>query len=486
VLVCEPTGHAVGLGTVLDHESLKATHFRGNNLFASSDAWSSPVVARAGPDGAVWIADWYNPIIQHNVVFRFWNPARGYDYPHSPYQIGAQKPGKGNAYVTPLRDQTHGRIWRVIPAKDAVRKPVNLDPNEPATLIAGLQSPSQHTRLHAQRLLIERGKSDGVADLISLVTGKPIPAIHAIWALEGLGALPGSPAYQALETALGNDDPLVSRHAMLALGAGDPAVVRALPGLIATIRNPRELLFILSTAAQAPSNEPISKALWQIATGGIKLDASQSEAIRLAMRRQASTLLAIALAAELPDGWAGREILEIAKRIAAGPNRPALVAMQATAPAGVRPKIDEILNAAPVTEPTEPELPAHLLAGQTIYLKACIECHQADGKGVEATFPPLVDSDWVKGDTRTLLRIMLGGVYGPIRVNGVEFNSAMPGHIHLTDEEIAATASYVRHAFGKQIGKPIAPSEVKTLRPEIQQRKFTPWTAGELLKLQKN
>ncbi|MEX1115126.1 MAG: c-type cytochrome, partial [Akkermansiaceae bacterium] len=489
VLVCEPTGHAVGLGMVVDHESLKATHFRGNNLFASSDAWSSPVVARAGPDGAVWIADWYNPIIQHNVVFRFWNPARGYDYPHSPYQIGEQKPGKGNAYVTPLRDQSHGRIWRVVPANGNVRKPINLDPHKSATLIAGLQSPSQHTRLHAQRLLIERGKPDMVADLISLVFGKAVSAIHvihAIWTLEGLGVLPGSPAYQALESALGHDDAIVSRHAMLALGAGDPAVVRALPRLLTTTRNPRELLLMLSAAAQAPSNEPIAQALWQVATRETKLDASQSEAIRLAMRRQGSTLLAVAFTADLPEGWAGQEILEIAKRIAAGPNRAALVAMQATAPAGVRPKIDEILNAAPAPEPTEPELPEHLLAGQTIYLKACIECHQADGNGVEATFPPLVDSEWVKGDTRTLLRIMLGGVYGPIQVNGVEFNSAMPGQIHLTDDEIAATASYVRHAFGKQVGNPIAPSEVKTLRPEIEERKFTPWTAGELLKLEKN
>jgi len=325
-----------------------------------------------------------------------------------------------------------------------------------------------------------------VADLVSLIAAKPVPAIHAIWALQGLGAAPGSAAYQALETTLGHENSLLRRHAMLALGAGDPAVVRALPGLITTTGNPRELLLVLSTAAQAPSNEPISKALWQLATRATKLDATQTEAMRLALRRQGSTLLAVALTAELPAGWAGQEILEIAKRIAAGPNRSALAAMQATAPAGARAKIDEILSAAPTAPVTEPVLPGHLLAGQTIYLKACIECHQADGKGVEKTFPPLVDSEWVKGDTRTLLRIMLGGVYGPITVNGVDFNSAMPGHIHLTDEEIASTASYVRHAFGKQTGEPVAPAEVKALRPEIEQRKFTPWTPAELLKLEKN
>ncbi|MEY3898600.1 MAG: hypothetical protein RLZZ214_4122, partial [Verrucomicrobiota bacterium] len=115
--ICEPTGHIVATGDVSDNGSLKQTLLRGNNAFASSDAWAAPVAARVGPDGALWIADWYNPIIQHNVVFRYFNPARNYDQPHSPYQQGDKKgPGKGNAYETPLRDATHGRIWRIIPA----------------------------------------------------------------------------------------------------------------------------------------------------------------------------------------------------------------------------------------------------------------------------------------------------------------------------------------------------------------------------------
>ena len=42
------------------------TEFDGNNLYASTDAWSAPVAAEVGPDGAVWFCDWYNIIIQHN------------------------------------------------------------------------------------------------------------------------------------------------------------------------------------------------------------------------------------------------------------------------------------------------------------------------------------------------------------------------------------------------------------------------------------
>ena len=38
----------------------------GWNLFASADEWVAPVDAKVGPDGAVWILDWYNFIVQHN------------------------------------------------------------------------------------------------------------------------------------------------------------------------------------------------------------------------------------------------------------------------------------------------------------------------------------------------------------------------------------------------------------------------------------
>jgi hypothetical protein len=39
---------------------------RPNNIFNSADAWTSPVAAEVGPDGALSICDWYNLIVQHN------------------------------------------------------------------------------------------------------------------------------------------------------------------------------------------------------------------------------------------------------------------------------------------------------------------------------------------------------------------------------------------------------------------------------------
>ncbi len=74
--------------------------YYGWNLVASDDEWTAPINAEVGPDGHVWVIDWYNYIVQHNPT------------PHG------FKTGKGNAYETPLRDKTHGRIYRIV-YKDA-------------------------------------------------------------------------------------------------------------------------------------------------------------------------------------------------------------------------------------------------------------------------------------------------------------------------------------------------------------------------------
>jgi putative membrane-bound dehydrogenase-like protein len=493
--ICEPTGHLAAIGTLRPKGSIMSTDLRGNNVFASVDAWAAPVAARTGPDGNVWIADWYNPIIQHNVVFRFWNPARGYDYPHSPYHIGEKKPGKGNAYITPLRDREHGRIWRIVPKTGTARKAPALDPAKPATLLAALASPSQHTRSHAQRLLVERANQDVVPALEKLITSnakplgssKPLAAVHAIWTLEGLGAGPGTPGHAILAKALASQDPLVRRHALQALGGNDPAVVSALPTLIKEVADPRERLIVLTTAAQSAPNDLTAAALWELVTTAKDFDEPLTATARVAMRRQGTTLLAVAFAkpgALAADAWQNKELVALAGRIAAGPNRPAVAALLASAPAGLKPELERVLKESATAAPTEVPLPEHLTEGRNLYMKVCIECHQADGNGVAGTFPPLAGSEWTSGDLPTLQRIMLGGLYGPIEVKGVKFNSAMPGHSHSTDAELAAVASYVRYAFGgKKDEKPVTPEAFKALRPEIEKRKFTPWTVEELEKL---
>ena len=77
------------------------------------------------------------------------------------------------------------------------------------------------------------------------------------------------------------------------------------------------------------------------------------------------------------------------------------------------------------------EEPVTLSQGELLYQKACLPCHQADGKGLPGFYPSLESSDWVSGDPGRLIRIVLHGLEGPITLNGEAFLSktpiAMPG-----------------------------------------------------------
>ncbi len=73
--------------------------YRSRNAFntvASIDDWSAPIMSEVGPDGNVWVLDWYNYIVQHN-----------------PTPNGFQT-GKGAAYESDLRDKRFGRVYRLL------------------------------------------------------------------------------------------------------------------------------------------------------------------------------------------------------------------------------------------------------------------------------------------------------------------------------------------------------------------------------------
>lgn len=179
--VCEPTGHIVHQNvmqrTGTDYSDREADGV-GFNLIAGADEWFAPVFAEVGPDGAVWIADWYSFIIQHN-----------------PTPEGA-KNGPGNAYETNLRDFTHGRIYRIGYKGASAYTPMTLSKDRPAELVAALKNDNMFWRMTAQRLLIERNNRDVVPQLMELVNDKSLDdignnpgAIHALWTLHGLGEL---------------------------------------------------------------------------------------------------------------------------------------------------------------------------------------------------------------------------------------------------------------------------------------------------------
>lgn len=119
--------------------------------------------------------------------------------------------------------------------------------------------------------------------------------------------------------------------------------------------------------------------------------------------------------------------------------------------------------------------------GEKVYQSRCMSCHQANGQGMSSVFPPLVGTKWVLGDKGRLIRIILNGLSGPIKVNGTSFSGAMPPWKDaMSDEQIAQVATYVRTSWGNDTTA-VTTSEVARVRAATKNRS-KPWTAKALKK----
>ncbi|PWJ57166.1 putative membrane-bound dehydrogenase-like protein [Dyadobacter jejuensis] len=190
--VSEPTVRLVH-HAIIEKDGAGFKESDGWNLMASSDEWFGPVHAEVGPDGAVWVADWYNFIIQHNVFVPRQSPSE-FILPFT-----EQPHGQGNAFESQMRDTNHGRVYRVV-YKKAVKKPQpRLSIEDKPGLLAALRNDNMFWRMTAQRLLVESGDRSVAPVLYQIIGDKAVdsiglnsPAVHALWTLHGLGMLDGS------------------------------------------------------------------------------------------------------------------------------------------------------------------------------------------------------------------------------------------------------------------------------------------------------
>lgn len=260
--VAEPTGHLVATFSLHPRGADFASH-NAWNLVAGDDEWFAPIAAEVGPDGNVWVLDWYNYIVQHNPT------PQGFTT------------GKGNAYETPLRDQSHGRIYRVVWKGDG-GKPTGdsspLDPNDGKGLVAALKRDNQFWRMHAQRLLVERGKPDVIPDLLAMAAepdadaiGLNVGAIHALATLRGLKALddPAGPARSAVVGALKHRSAGVRRVAIESLPRDEASTTAILASGILKDADAQVRLAGLIVLAESPASEDAGKAIAQAVVDGI-------------------------------------------------------------------------------------------------------------------------------------------------------------------------------------------------------------------------
>lgn len=99
--------------------------------------------------------------------------------------------------------------------------------------------------------------------------------------------------------------------------------------------------------------------------------------------------------------------------------------------------------------------------GKKVYATLCVACHQANGEGVPAVFPPLARSDYLMADKNRSILIVLKGLTGPIEVNQKPFNGVMPP-TGLKPEQIADVLTYVRNDFGNT-GDAVSVAEVEAV-----------------------
>ena len=273
-LVCEPTMKLVALMDVQpDGAGYKALD--GMNVFASSDEWTSPVYAEVGPDGAIWIADWQNFIIQHNPTP---SPERG------GYKATT---GVGGAHENDLRDHERGRIYRIVSnqAKSATKP--SLEKADAARLVEALGNDVQYTRLMAQRLLVEGQQKDAIPALQKLVIANDgkIGAVHALWTLHGLGALDEATHKAALYAG----DDRLRRNAIRALGTDAKSQTLFFGSGVVTDRELHTRLAAWVRLADFPTTPEVQKLVRSLASDpGTSKDEWLREASRMLSKRHST------------------------------------------------------------------------------------------------------------------------------------------------------------------------------------------------------
>jgi mono/diheme cytochrome c family protein len=92
--------------------------------------------------------------------------------------------------------------------------------------------------------------------------------------------------------------------------------------------------------------------------------------------------------------------------------------------------------------------------GKTIYTENCITCHMGKGEGIPQTFPPLAKADYLMKTPEKAIHAIKFGLSVKIKVNGLEYDNAMPNP-GLDNDEIADVMNYIQNSWGNSSDKKI-------------------------------
>lgn len=402
------------LGTKQHAMQESGTGFKSKHrqdLLTSEDRNFRPVDMEFAPDGSLYVVDWHNVLIghmQHNVR-------------------------------DPLRDHSHGRIYRITYPSRPLVKPAKIVGASINELLDNLKLPEYRTRYRTRREL--RGR-------------QPDQVLAAIkqWVIK-----------------LDKKDPRYEHHLLEALWVSW--------GLNKVDQQ------LLRQMLQAKDYKARAAAVRVLRYTGHQV----KDQSNLLMQAAKDTHARVRLEALVSASWLDKEkglpiVLEAGKH----PLDEWMLPAYETALAHLNGEERKIKKDEPLLTELKGTDRDLFIKGKAIYARDgfCNTCHQSDGKGLESSgFPPLNATNWVNGSEERLIKLVLNGLYGPMEVNGKKYTGQVPmtpfGGM-LNDEEVAAVLTYVRNSFGNK-SSAISPEKVKTIR-NTTKNKTGFYSPDELLK----
>jgi mono/diheme cytochrome c family protein len=436
LLVTEPVGRLIRRARIVKNEGLTQLRnvYPGSEFVLSTDPLFRPVNITSAPDGSIYIADMYHGIIQESNWTR---PGSYLRRKIEQYQLD--------------KVIAHGRIWRLrfdglpgVPATPAgpaaqatpeipPMPALALDATRPrmidetaAQLVAHLSHQNGWWRDTAQQLLVQRQDKSVVPALQGLVrtSDNLVARFHALWTLEGLGALDLSLVREQMK----DSNP---RMRVQAIRASETLYKAAAPGLADDYR----------TMAKDGDPDVVIQALMTAYL--FKLPDVE------------------ALIKETMASNKARGVQEIGPRV-----------------------LQRIATAAATSAAFPPERQEQMKEGETAYKSLCVTCHGEDARGVAVAGaqdgsmmgPPLAGSPRVQGHRDYVIKTLLHGMTGPLA--GQTYTQVMLPMGSQNDQWIASVASYIRNEFGNTAAF-IEPADVARVRAASASRK-TMWTYPEL------
>ncbi|HUR58259.1 MAG TPA: c-type cytochrome [Opitutaceae bacterium] len=505
--VAEPSANMIKRIKLTDKDGVLrgANAYEGREFMTSRDERFRPVNLYNGPDGALYVVDFYRGIIQHRI----------YVTSFLRQQIEERGLDKGIA---------KGRIWRIVPdGAPKVNFQLGLARASSAGLAGKLGDANGWVRDTAQRLLAERRDPGARPILAKLAVDAGQPALarlHALWALEGGDALERGTVLAALR----DRDPRVAAAAVrlsekfFSQPGGDAELVARVASLVAARAEPEvrlQLAFTLGEARTAGTDEALRTLVIAAGRQAFLADAVVSglagreqafvealaktpqaaaragDAIRFATSAilksgdatRIERVLALAAAGSTPE-WARSALLagvrhflprspdgrSLSGNLPAEPKSLlALAEKEGTPSSSVAQQLLNQLKwpgkAGTMASVARALTPAEQTAfdqGKEKFATLCAACHQPNGQGLAGLAPSLIYSRWVLGDPRILARIVLNGK--------VQENLVMPPwKAALDDQAVAGVLTFIRRSWGHD-AEPIHAGTVAEARKDTAKR----------------